>query len=133
MTRSIRKYSAVEIDTPTPVAIAIYAARQAGHFGSNASPAAGIIHPAAARHRAAIVIDGAIMSRFGSVSTTQQLWSFTLAPPESDLSGPAAQSPGFARGSRAAGPAAVSPLELTLTVCYRIIWRSGRCHIRRGA
>ena len=53
VSKSIRRYVAVEIETPAPVTIAIYVARHAGHFGSSTKPPAGSIHPAISRHRRA--------------------------------------------------------------------------------
>jgi hypothetical protein len=72
MIKSIRKYAAVDIEMPAPVPIARYIARQAGHFGTSTRPAAGIIHPAAARHGAAHVSEGASVSRFDSVDSAVQ-------------------------------------------------------------
>jgi len=43
-----------------------------GHFGNNARPAAGTIHPAALRSRAGAEADAPIGSRSGSLETTPQ-------------------------------------------------------------
>src|SRR5689334_7189664 len=43
-TKSVRRYAALDIETPTPVPTAMYAARHAGHFGSNASVIPGRPH-----------------------------------------------------------------------------------------
>jgi hypothetical protein len=41
---SMRKYAAVETESPTPVPIAMYAARHTGHFGKSARMTPGAIH-----------------------------------------------------------------------------------------
>src|SRR5262249_1153989 len=49
--RAIRRYVALDIESPTPVPIAPKATKHAGHFGRSASMAPGIIHPAMLRER----------------------------------------------------------------------------------
>jgi len=71
-TNSIRTYVAVDIERPTPVPKARYAARHAGHFGSSARIALGTIHPAMSRHRRVNVAGAAIVSRESLPATTQQ-------------------------------------------------------------
>src|SRR5215475_3113443 len=51
MISSIRKYVAVDNESPNPVPTATYAARHAGHFGKSARMALGTIHPAMSRQR----------------------------------------------------------------------------------
>src|SRR5713226_3911097 len=55
ITSSIRRYAAVDTESPTPVPIATYAARHAGHFGKSARTVPETIHPAMSRRRRASV------------------------------------------------------------------------------
>ncbi len=52
-----RRYIAVERVSPSPVQTATYAAKHAGHFGSNAQAAPEETHPASSRPRRAVVGD----------------------------------------------------------------------------
>jgi hypothetical protein len=47
----MRRYVAVDTDSPTPVPIAAYAARHTGHFGTSARMAPGTIHREMSRQR----------------------------------------------------------------------------------
>jgi hypothetical protein len=53
ITSSIRRYAAVDTESPIPVPSAMYAARHAGHFGTSARMTPGAIHPAMPRQRRA--------------------------------------------------------------------------------
>jgi hypothetical protein len=51
VTSPIRKWDAVEAESPTPVPSAIYAAMHTGHFGNSASTVPGIAHRASSKQR----------------------------------------------------------------------------------